>query len=212
MKIALEVTIAGQRYVLKSDGDGERLRAVAELVASKIDDVRHAAQGMPGDRVAILAALNIADELLREREEHRTAQEEIRTRTVRLMTCLRSLAPLAAAADAERAARAATRTALEADEEAQDEAPQSRVPPPASDNPPALAFPSTSLAPADVAKPPAATGESTAAKALPPPPATVDAGSRRALEVAAQASLLLGDAEPRGSQDEAGKPTATGPR
>jgi cell division protein ZapA len=104
VKSALEVTIAGQRYLLRGEEGEERLRAVAHLVAETFERVRQAGRGMSADRLAILAAVNLADQLLRERETWGVTSDAIRQRAERLIVCLRSLAPIAAAADEQRAA------------------------------------------------------------------------------------------------------------
>jgi len=95
MKNALEVNIAGQRYVLKSDSDGTRLQAIADIVTAKVEEVRKVGKHLPTDKIAILAAVNIAEELLKEREAARYLKDAVRQRTERLVACLRSLAPLA---------------------------------------------------------------------------------------------------------------------
>lgn len=91
MKQSVEVTIAGQRYVLKSDGSGEHLRALAAYVNGKMDEIRAVTKSLSPERLAVLAALNIADELLREREEGRTLRAEVRRRTQHLLAWLRGL-------------------------------------------------------------------------------------------------------------------------
>jgi cell division protein ZapA len=102
VKSALEVTIAGQRYVLRGDDGEARLREVADLVNETFERLRAAGSGASTERLAILAAVNLADELLRERQEWGATAAAIHQRTERLIVCLKSLAPLAAAADEQR--------------------------------------------------------------------------------------------------------------
>ena len=63
----VEVEVAGRSYRLRSDEGGSDLDAVARLVNERIAEIRRAAPDLPEERLAILAALNMGDELLRQR-------------------------------------------------------------------------------------------------------------------------------------------------
>jgi cell division protein ZapA len=91
MKHSVEVTIAGQRYVLKSEGDDDHLRTLASYVSAKLEELRGVARALPPERLAILAALNLADELLRERAASRRLRAEVRKRTEALLGFVRAL-------------------------------------------------------------------------------------------------------------------------
>ena len=99
MKSALEVTIAGQRYVLRGDAGEERLAAIAHIVSETMERVREATRAASSERIAILTALNLAEELYRQRDEFDATRDAIKQRTERLIACLKSLAPIAGAAD-----------------------------------------------------------------------------------------------------------------
>jgi len=101
LKQSVEVTIGGQRYVLKSDGNGEHLRALADFVNRKLEEVRGVAKSLSPERLAILAALNIADELLRERDEAHTLRTEVRRRSEAVLSYLQMLRESAQAEDTE---------------------------------------------------------------------------------------------------------------
>jgi cell division protein ZapA len=65
----LKVNIYGTEYPIKGEVDVEYIRHVAEYVDRKMREVDQTTAAKSSLKVAILAALNIADELFREREE-----------------------------------------------------------------------------------------------------------------------------------------------
>jgi cell division protein ZapA len=69
LKRSVAVTIAGQRYTIKSDAEEAYVHALASLVDHKVREVQRGAKAAPAHAVATLAALQIADELTRSREE-----------------------------------------------------------------------------------------------------------------------------------------------
>lgn len=62
------VTIYGQEYTVRSDGDAEYVRRIAAYVDTRMREVAQHSNQVTSLRVAILAALNITDELFRARE------------------------------------------------------------------------------------------------------------------------------------------------
>ena len=78
------VEIAGQRYPIRSGLDE---RYVAELAAYVDQKVRSAVQMAPESDLlglAILAALNIADDMFRARQQHSSSDGELNQRALRL--------------------------------------------------------------------------------------------------------------------------------
>ena len=67
MSKTIEVNVAGRPYRLRSDEGGSDLAAVARLVNERIGEILQAAPHLEKEEVAILAALNMGDELLRQR-------------------------------------------------------------------------------------------------------------------------------------------------
>lgn len=67
MSEIVEVEVAGRSYRLRSDEDGADLGAVARLVNERIAEIQRAGPDLPKEQLAILAALNMGDELLRQR-------------------------------------------------------------------------------------------------------------------------------------------------
>ncbi len=63
------VSIFGKEYSLVSEVDPEYIRRTAGYLDSKMREVSENYPNIPEARIAVLAALNIADELLRARED-----------------------------------------------------------------------------------------------------------------------------------------------
>lgn len=83
MSRTVSVEVDGRTYVLGSDEEGSDLEEVAALVNERLAEIRRAAPGISRERSAILAALNLGDELLRERADSKEAaaavEEEVST-------------------------------------------------------------------------------------------------------------------------------------
>ncbi|MCU1278317.1 MAG: putative Cell division protein ZapA [bacterium] len=83
MKRSVAVTIAGQRYTIKSDAEEAYVQTLADLVDQKVREVQRGAKTAAPHAVAVLAALQIADELARSQEElgkERTRRADLRRR------------------------------------------------------------------------------------------------------------------------------------
>ena len=76
---AVKVTIVGDEYTLRSDESPEHTRAVAEYLDTVIRSILSAHSRIETNKAAILAALQITDELLRERQSARGLDESIRS-------------------------------------------------------------------------------------------------------------------------------------
>lgn len=70
----IQVEIFGQMYTLKGGSDAEHIRALASSVSGRMKEVQKSTGISDGYRVAILAALNLADELHRIRSQHDALQ------------------------------------------------------------------------------------------------------------------------------------------
>ena len=62
MKRTMEISIMGQKFVIKSDSDDDYVTHVAKYVDQKINEVLQNTKSVASLNVAILAAMNIADE------------------------------------------------------------------------------------------------------------------------------------------------------
>jgi len=83
VKRSLTVEVAGQKFTLKTDADEVYVKSLARFVSDKIDEAKKGARLVNTQSLAILAALNIADELLtmkrNEKDFRRRVREKSRT-------------------------------------------------------------------------------------------------------------------------------------
>jgi cell division protein ZapA len=80
----VNVEVMGQNLFVASDAGDEWVKAVAETVDERIKAIRASTQTANSVNLAILAALNFADELERLRRQHRQVMDQIRAMTRRL--------------------------------------------------------------------------------------------------------------------------------
>jgi cell division protein ZapA (FtsZ GTPase activity inhibitor) len=80
----VNVEIMGQNLVVASDAADDWVKAVAETVDERIKSIRASSQTINSVNLAILAALNFADELERLRRQHQELLDRIKTLTRRL--------------------------------------------------------------------------------------------------------------------------------
>lgn len=78
MKRSVKVDIFGHDYVLKSDSDDNHIQRVADLVDEKMKEVSATTNSKTVLNIAILAALNIADEYLKVKDEREQAKAKAR--------------------------------------------------------------------------------------------------------------------------------------
>lgn len=88
---SVTVEIAGERHVLRADATPEYTRSVAAHVDATIRAVGFG-NTLDAQRVSILAALTITDDLFRTREEVRQLRAELELRSARLAELLESAA------------------------------------------------------------------------------------------------------------------------
>lgn len=87
--VRAKVEIFGQGLNLRTDGDEERLLELARFVDSKMQEVARGISSVDTVKIAILTALNIADELFEEREsDQNDRQEKLEKRARGLVTRL----------------------------------------------------------------------------------------------------------------------------
>ena len=75
-----EVEILGERYVLRATDSPDYLQRVAAYVDGKCLEVTKGEQVLPPSKVAVLASLNIADELFKHHEACRQAEAQVLAR------------------------------------------------------------------------------------------------------------------------------------
>ncbi len=75
-----EVEIFGERYALRAIDSPDHLHRVAEYVDGKFCEVAKESPTLAPGKVAVLASLNIADELFKREEAKRQAEQEVLAR------------------------------------------------------------------------------------------------------------------------------------
>ena len=92
MSEVFELTILGRAYPLRADDQGSDIRAVGAIVSERVDQIRKVAPDMAAERVAVLAALNVADEWLREQALVIAEVDQLRARIAAIQGRLDGLA------------------------------------------------------------------------------------------------------------------------
>ena len=94
MKRSVMVTIGGQHLAIRTDADDAYMQELAGEVDRKIKHLRGAARGATADSVALLAALQLADELHRERRERQEWKRRVRDKSRSILEYIRREARL----------------------------------------------------------------------------------------------------------------------
>jgi len=87
-KKPVAVTIGGQRYVVRSDADATYVRTLAGYLDERIEEVKNASRVIPTQKLAILAALNVADELFKERQSREDLKSKVREKSKAVLAFL----------------------------------------------------------------------------------------------------------------------------
>ncbi len=85
---SVTVNIFGQEYTLKGDADSDYVQKVAQFVDERMNEVARNSSVASTAKVAILAAVNIADELFREQQKRLESMVTIEDRSVQLSRLL----------------------------------------------------------------------------------------------------------------------------
>ena len=88
MKRSIAVNIAGQRYVLKSDADERYVHTLAGFVDERVREVQRSTKQVSTHQVAILAALQIADALFREKRGRAELRRRVREHSRKMLEAI----------------------------------------------------------------------------------------------------------------------------
>jgi len=88
VKRSVTVQIAGQKYSLKTDDDDRLVRAIATYVDGKFREIQRVTRNPDTQAVAILTALQAAEDLFREREETAALKGRVRDKARSLLDYL----------------------------------------------------------------------------------------------------------------------------
>ena len=87
---AVTVKIFGEDYRIAGDGDPRRIHELAHYVDEKMRAVKERMVSVHPAKVAVLASLNIADELFAQKLETERSLEEVKGELARCRALLRS--------------------------------------------------------------------------------------------------------------------------
>ncbi len=90
-KNVVQVQIFGHSYTIRGEADQDYIMGVASYVDRKMREITEKLPVASLSKVAILASLNIADELFKERARHEQNQEQLDRRAARLNAVLDDL-------------------------------------------------------------------------------------------------------------------------
>ena len=89
MKKQTEVEICGNRYVIKSDLASREIEGIAKYVDSKMKEIKENSSSiMSISKLAILAALNVTEELFRLRHQKEEMEDVVEQRSSKLIELL----------------------------------------------------------------------------------------------------------------------------
>ncbi len=81
----VDVKICNAHYTVRTDADEAYIQSIARYVNTRIEEVQNKTKSVSTINVIILAALNIADELFREKEKNRKYVKQIEDRSRHLI-------------------------------------------------------------------------------------------------------------------------------
>lgn len=85
MKNSYNITILGQQLSVMSDSEDEQVAEVVQFLNKKVDEILHSGNGLKTLNVAILAALNISEELLKLKGVNKELREQLENRAEKLI-------------------------------------------------------------------------------------------------------------------------------
>lgn len=77
----IEIKVFGQTFSVKTDAEEEYLQRVAQYVNEKMEEILKKTRSVSTMNVAILTALNIADDLLKEKDQRKALLREVEVKS-----------------------------------------------------------------------------------------------------------------------------------
>jgi cell division protein ZapA len=91
-KRSLNLELFGQRFTVVSDNDEAKVRDIVAFVNRRLEEIRESSKRIQTDQIALLAALNIAEELFEERQKNRSLRRKVRDRSMKLLNSIDAMA------------------------------------------------------------------------------------------------------------------------
>lgn len=88
----MSLELFGQRISVVSDADEDRVHEVVSFVNRRLEAIRSETKRVQIDHIALLTALNLAEELFEERDRNERLRRKVRERSVRLLASIDELA------------------------------------------------------------------------------------------------------------------------
>jgi cell division protein ZapA len=85
---SVKVTVAGQKLSIRTHAKPTYVKDLASFVSGQLDEVRGGARTATTQSLALLAAMNIADELFQLREKHDKLKRDVREKTSHILNQL----------------------------------------------------------------------------------------------------------------------------
>jgi cell division protein ZapA len=87
---SIEITIGGQKYVLRGEDSQEHLREVAEMVRRKVESLRKKTSGLTLQKAAMLAAFDFASESIKGKKRAVDYRSQLLTKAHQLLERVQS--------------------------------------------------------------------------------------------------------------------------
>jgi len=84
------VSVANQRLSLKTEAKPKYVKELASFVDAKLKEAKRSGRTVTTQSIALLAAMNIADELYQLRDSHESLKRQVREKSRRILSALES--------------------------------------------------------------------------------------------------------------------------
>jgi len=88
---SVEVTILGKTYAFRSEFDQKFMNETAKLVNSKMQEIVNRAGSITSEKIAILTAMNIAGELIRQKEDGDLVRSSLKQSSSKILKIIESV-------------------------------------------------------------------------------------------------------------------------
>jgi len=90
VKRSVTVSVANQRLSLKTEAKPKYVKELASFVDAKLKEAKRSGRTVTTQSIALLAAMNIADELYQLRDSHESLKRQVREKSRRILSALES--------------------------------------------------------------------------------------------------------------------------
>lgn len=84
----MKVTLAGQKFSVRTDARPKYVRELAAFVNQKMEEARQTGKTVTTQSLALLAAMSIADDLFQQREREAELRRDIASKSKRILRYL----------------------------------------------------------------------------------------------------------------------------